>query len=59
MSATDRDQMIQSMVKRLADRLKDNPDDLAGWQRLAKAYDVLGDKDKAAAVRKKIEALQK
>ncbi|MDA1088976.1 MAG: c-type cytochrome biogenesis protein CcmI [Proteobacteria bacterium] len=59
MSAGDRDQMIRSMVNRLADRLKQNPDDLAGWQRLAKAYEVLGDQDKAAAVRKKIEALTK
>jgi cytochrome c-type biogenesis protein CcmH len=59
MSATDRDQMIRSMVNRLADRLEENPDDLAGWQRLAKAYAVLGDTTKAEDARKRIEALQK
>jgi cytochrome c-type biogenesis protein CcmH len=47
------------MVNRLAERLKENPDDLAGWQRLAKAYAVLGEKEKAEAVKKKIEALTK
>ena len=59
MSATDRDQMIRSMVNRLADRLEETPDDLAGWQRLAKAYAVLGDTTKAEDARKRIEALQK
>ncbi len=59
MSATDRDKMVRSMVNRLAERLKENPDDLAGWQRLAKAYAVLGEKEKAEAVKKKIEALTK
>jgi len=59
MSETDRDAMIRSMVQRLADRLKDNPDDLEGWQRLAKAYDVLGEKEKAEQARGKAEALVK
>ncbi len=59
MSATDRDKMVRSMVNRLAERLKENPDDLAGWQRLAKAYAVLGEKEKVEAVKKKIEALTK
>ena len=59
MSAKDRDKMVRSMVNRLAERLKENPDDLAGWQRLAKAYAVLGEKEKAEAVKKKIEALTK
>ena len=45
MSDEDRDAMIRSMVQRLADRLADNPDDLAGWRQLAKAYEVLGDRD--------------
>jgi len=57
MSATDRDQMIRSMVERLADRLKENPDDLAGWQRLANAYAVLGETEKGEAAKKKIESL--
>ena len=59
MSAVDRQQMIRTMVQRLADRLKDNPDDLAGWQRLAKAYEVLGDAEKAREARARIKALQK
>jgi cytochrome c-type biogenesis protein CcmH len=35
------------MVGRLAERLKANGHDLAGWQRLLRAYAVLGQKDKA------------
>lgn len=38
---------IAAMVAGLAARLKANPDDVAGWQRLIRAYAVLGDKDKA------------
>ncbi len=41
MSTNERQQFIQSMVQRLADRLKDEPDDFDGWMRLAKAYGVL------------------
>jgi cytochrome c-type biogenesis protein CcmH len=43
---------ILQMVDRLAARLKANPDDPAGWERLAKSYRVLGrteDADKASA----------
>lgn len=40
---------IGAMVAGLAARLKANPDDPAGWQRLIRAYAVLGDKDKAHA----------
>jgi cytochrome c-type biogenesis protein CcmH len=40
---------ISAMVEGLAARLKSNPDDSAGWQRLIRAYAVLGDKDKARA----------
>ncbi len=40
---------IGAMVAGLAARLKANPDDPAGWQRLIRAYAVLGDKDKARA----------
>ena len=57
MSAEDRNAMIRSMVQRLADRLADNPDDLAGWRQLAKAYEVLGDKEKAEQAREKAKAL--
>ena len=40
---------IGAMVVRLAERLKANPDDPSGWQRLIRAYSVLGDKAKAQA----------
>jgi cytochrome c-type biogenesis protein CcmH len=47
------------MVERLAARLRDNPDDLEGWRRLARAYQVLGDTDKASDAHAKIEALER
>ena len=34
--------MIEGMVAGLAERLKDEPEDVDGWNRLARAYDVLG-----------------
>ncbi len=48
MSGEDRQAMIRGMVQRLADRMAENPDDAAGWTRLARAYGVLGDQAKAA-----------
>jgi cytochrome c-type biogenesis protein CcmH len=47
MSEKDRDEMIRGMVVRLADRLKENGSDVEGWQRLLRAYVVLGEHDKA------------
>ena len=47
MSEDDRMAMIRSMVQRLAERLKDNPNDKVGWQRLERAYRVLGETAKA------------
>jgi cytochrome c-type biogenesis protein CcmH len=44
-----RTEMIRGMVARLADKLKENGSDLQGWQRLLRAYVVLGDRDKAQA----------
>jgi cytochrome c-type biogenesis protein CcmH len=38
---------IAAMVAGLAARLKAHPDDGPGWQRLIRAYAVLGEKDKA------------
>ena len=43
--------MIRSMVDRLAARLEQNPNDKEGWVHLARAYDVLGETEKAAAAR--------
>lgn len=39
--------MIRSMVASLAAKLEANPDDAEGWRRLARAYQVLGEADKA------------
>ena len=47
MSEGDRNQMIRSMVERLAGKMKDNPKNKEGWLRLERAYRVLGEVDKA------------
>jgi cytochrome c-type biogenesis protein CcmH len=49
MSEKDRNEMIRNMVARLADRLKENGNDVEGWQRLLRAYLVLGERDKAVS----------
>jgi cytochrome c-type biogenesis protein CcmH len=49
MNEQDRSDMIRGMVGKLADRLKQNGDDVEGWQRLVRAYMVLGERDKAQA----------
>ena len=59
LSKDDRMAFIRSMVERLADRLKDEPNDIQGWQRLARAYQVLGEKEKARDALARIKALQK
>ncbi|MCA1973491.1 MAG: tetratricopeptide repeat protein, partial [Caenispirillum sp.] len=41
-------QMIQGMVGGLAERLKENPDDFAGWMRLGQSYVVLKQPGEAA-----------
>lgn len=51
MTPEQRQAMIRSMVDRLAQRLEQHPDDKAGWERLARAYEVLGQPDKAQAAR--------
>jgi len=48
MTDEQRSQMIRGMVDRLAARLRQQPDDVEGWRRLARAYTVLGEHDKAA-----------
>jgi len=44
----DRQAMIDNMVEGLAVRLEDDPNDIAGWERLMHAYVVLGKKDAAS-----------
>lgn len=58
MSPDERQSMIEGMVTRLAERLKEQPDDLDGWLRLARAYDVLGKMPEAVAAWEKAAALK-
>ncbi len=46
-AATTTPQDIQQMIDRLAERLKSNPTDYAGWARLARAYKVQGHLEQA------------
>ena len=41
LSAEERTDMIESMVASLAKRMEDEPNDIEGWIRLARSYDVL------------------
>jgi cytochrome c-type biogenesis protein CcmH len=56
MSPQDQQAMIRGMVERLAARLAQNPGDREGWARLAHAYDVLGEPEKAQSARARAEA---
>ncbi len=47
MSSEDQSVFIQSMVQRLADKMKENPGDLEGWMKLGKSYAVLGENKNA------------
>ena len=47
MSPADRQAMIRGMVDGLEARLRENPQDLEGWQRLIRARMVLGEEDRA------------
>jgi len=49
MSPEQRTAMVQGMVSRLAERLKEDGTDVEGWLRLLRAYMVLGDKEQARA----------
>ena len=59
MTDAERQAFIRSMVERLAERLKENPNDPEGWQRLARAYEVLGEKDKAEDAKRRAQAVKK
>lgn len=39
---------VESMIARLAARLRENPDDVAGWKLLGRSYGVMGRYDEAA-----------
>ena len=57
MSPEERMAFIRSMVDRLAMRLEEEPEDLDGWLRLARAYTVLGETGKAGEALDKAEGL--
>lgn len=57
MSAEERQAFIAAMVERLASRLEESPDDLAGWLRLARAYRVLGERAQGLAALEQARAL--
>jgi cytochrome c-type biogenesis protein CcmH len=49
MSPEQQTEMIRGMVARLADKLREDGSDVEGWQRLLRAYLVLGERAKALA----------
>ena len=49
---------IRAMVAKLADEMKQHPDDLEGWLRLGRSYAVLGQPDDAASAFAQAEKLK-
>ena len=49
---------IRAMVAKIADDMKQHPDDLEGWLRLGRSYAVLGQADEAAAAFAQAEKLK-
>lgn len=47
-------EMIRGMVDGLAERLETERDDVDGWRRLARAYEVLGETDRARAAHSEV-----
>lgn len=56
MAPSDRMAMIEQMVAGLDEKLRQNPADRDGWQRLIRSYVVLGRKDEALDALKRAEA---
>lgn len=57
LSPEERAKMVRGMVDRLAARLETQPNDLQGWLRLARAYEVLQEQQKAGAAYDRAAAL--
>ena len=57
-TAENRGEAIRGMVERLAQRLQDQPDDADGWLRLARAYTVLGETEKARTALARLQTLR-
>ncbi len=53
-----RQEMIRGMVDRLAARLEAEPNDADGWQRLGRAWGVLGEREKSIAAYARAGALR-
>ena len=51
------DEQVAEIVNRLAQRLKDQPDDVAGWALLARAYSAMGRQAEAVPAYRKVLAL--
>lgn len=51
-------EQIQGMVSGLAQRLKDQPDDVKGWRMLARSYETMGRFEDAAGAYRKVISLQ-
>ena len=58
MTPEQRLQMIKGMVAGLAAKLNANPNDADGWRRLGRAYDVLGEADKAKDAMARAQAVE-
>ncbi len=58
MAPAERAEMIRGMVDGLAARLRENPNDLAGWRMLARSYRVLGEEEKAADAERRAAELE-
>ncbi len=56
MSPEEQAEMIKAMVARLQDKMDKNPQNIEGWFQLAKAYEVIGQKE--LAVKSMVEALK-
>lgn len=59
MSPEEQREFIRQMVERLEQRLQENPGDKEGWQRLGRAYEVLGETAKSLAAYRKARTLEK
>ncbi len=58
MTPEEQQEMIRAMVQSLADKLEENPNDPVGWQRLANAYRVLGETEKAEQALKRAQEVR-
>jgi len=57
MSPEERQAMIRNMVEGLAARLEAHPDDVESWRRLARSWQVLGEREKAVEAYERLAAL--